>query len=253
MDLAIVNGQVVTEQGTFAADVGVAGGRIAALAAPGALARARERFDATGLLVLPGAIDVHFHARTPAYPERGDFFTETRAAAAGGVTTVLEMPISKPGCATPETFRHRRALGEAQCIVNFGLYGAPGTLVRDDVLGMAAEGAVAFKVFMHRAPLGRDDEFVGICLTEDDQLYQALALVKETGRRLVVHCESDALLEANIARLRAQGRTDLQAHMDSRPPVVEAVAVARLLALAEDTRTPVHIAHVTSAQAQQVI
>jgi allantoinase len=253
MDLAIVNGQVVTEQRLFDADVGVANGQIAALAAPGALPPAKETFDAAGLLVLPGAIDVHFHARTPAYPERGDFFTETRAAAAGGVTTILEMPISKPGCATPETFRNRRRLGEEQCLVNFGLYGAPGTLVREDVLGMAAEGAVAFKIFMHRAPLGRDDEFIGICLTEDHQLYQALALVKETGRRLVVHCESDSMLQANMARLRAEGRNDLQAHMDSRPPIVEAVAVARLLALAEDVGAPVHVAHVSSAQALQVI
>jgi allantoinase len=253
MDLAILNGQVVTEQGVLAADLGLADGRIAALAAPGALPRARETFDAAGLLILPGAIDVHFHARTPAYPERGDFFTETRAAAAGGVTTILEMPISKPGCATPETFRNRRRLGEEQSIVNFGLYGAPGTLVRDDVLGMAAEGAVAFKIFMHRAPLGRDDEFIGICLTDDDQLHEALALVKATGRRLVVHCESDSMLQANFARLRAAGRNDPQAHLDSRPPVVEAVAVARLLTLAEDLGAPVHVAHVSSAQALAVV
>jgi len=198
-------------------------------------------------------VDIHFHARTPAYPERGDFYTETRAAAAGGVTTIFEMPISKPGCATPETFRNRRRLGEEQCIVDFALFGAPGTLIRDDVLGMAAEGAIAYKIFMHRAPLGREDEFIGICLTEDDELYQALALVKETGRRLVVHCESDALLELGLAKMQAENRTDLRAHMDSRPPVVEALAVARLLTMAEALKTPVHIAHVSCAQALDVI
>lgn len=253
LDTAIINGQIVTEHGTYAADVGITTGRIVALAAPGTLPAARETIDAAGMLVLPGAVDIHFHARTPAYPERGDFYTETRAAAAGGVTTVFEMPISKPGCATPETFRNRRQLAEAQCVVDFALFGAPGTLNREDVLGMVAEGAIAFKIFMHRAPLGREDEFIGICLTEDDELYQALALVKETGRRLVVHCESDSLLEAGIARMRAAGRTDLRAHIDSRPPVVEAVAVARLLTMAEDLGTPVHVAHVSSAQALSVI
>jgi len=253
MDLAIINGQVVTEYSTFAADIGIVDGRIAALAAPGTLPSARETVDAAGMLVLPGVVDIHFHARTPAYPERGDFYTETRAAAAGGVTTIFEMPISKPGCATPETFRNRRRLGEEQCIVDFALFGAPGTLIRDDVLGMAAEGAIAYKIFMHRAPLGREDEFIGICLTEDDELYQALALVKETGRRLVVHCESDALLELGLAKMQAENRTDLRAHMDSRPPVVEALAVARLLTMAEALKTPVHIAHVSCAQALDVI
>jgi allantoinase len=250
----IAGGTVVSEQGLFSADVALAGGRIAAVAAPGALRGAAEaEVDAGGLLVLPGAIDIHFHCRTPGYDERGDFYTETRAAAAGGVTTVFEMPISKPGCATPATFRNRRSYIERQAIVDVALYGAPGTLSRDDVLGMAAEGAIAYKIFMHRAPLGRDDEFIGICLTDDDQLYEALRLVRETGRRLVVHAESDSMLEAWIGRLRAEGRTDARAHNESRPPVVEAVAVARLLALAEDLRAPVHIAHVSCAHALALV
>jgi len=253
VDLAIVGGVVVSEHGRILADVGMAEGRIAALAAPGCLPEAARTIDASGMLVLPGAIDVHFHSRTPAYPERGDFYTETQAAAAGGVTTVLEMPISKPGCATPETFRNRRRLIEEQAIIDVALFGAPATLDRADVMGMAEEGAIAFKVFMHRPVLGREDEFIGICLTEDEELHQTLALVKETGKRLVVHCESDSMLEAGLARIKAEGRTDPQAHMESRPAVVEAMGVARLLALAEDLEVPVHVAHVSSALALQMI
>jgi allantoinase len=253
LDLGIRGGEIVTEDGRFFADVGILEGRIAALTTPGTLPAAAETIEASGMLLLPGAIDTHFHARTPAYPERGDFCTETCAAAAGGVTTVFEMPISRPGCATVETFCNRRRLLEEQAIINVALVGAPGTLDRENVLGMAAEGAIAFKIFMHRAPLGREDEFIGICLTEDEELYQALALVKETGRRLVAHCESDSMLEAGIARMQAEGRTDLQAHMDSRPPVVEAVGVARLLSMAEALRAPVHVAHVSSALALGVI
>ncbi|NIN69062.1 MAG: amidohydrolase family protein [Anaerolineae bacterium] len=253
MDLAIIGGEIITEHGRVCADVGIAEGRIVALGAPGTINDAAAQIDARGMLVLPGVVDVHFHSRTPAYPERGDFYTETRAAAAGGVTTVFEMPISKPGCATPETFRNRRRLIEEQAIIDVALYGAPGTLNRDDVLTMAAEGAISYKIFMHRPVLGREDEFVGICLTDDEELCQTLALVKETGRRLVVHCESDSMLEAGLARIQAEGRTDLQAHMDSRPPVVEAVGVARVLTMAEDVGTPVHIAHLSSAAALDVI
>jgi allantoinase len=253
MDYVIANGTIVGEHASLRADVGIAGERVAALAAPWSLRGVGETIDATGLLVLPGAIDVHFHCRTPGYDERGDFYSETRAAAAGGVTSVFEMPISKPGCATPAIFAERRRLLEAQAIIDVALYGAPGTLIAEDVRGMAEAGAIAFKIFMHRAPLGRDDEFIGICLTEDDQLHEALRLTRESGRRLVVHCESDALLERGIARLRAAGRVDAAAHGESRPPVVEAVAVARILTLAEDVGAPVHIAHVSSAAALNVV
>jgi len=253
VDLAITGGEVITEHGRSRADVGIAEGRIVALAAPGRLGKAEESIDASAMLILPGAVDAHFHSRTPAHSQRGDFYTETRAAAAGGVTTVFEMPISKPGCATPEIFQNRRRLIEEQAIIDVALYGAPGTLVRSDVLGMVEAGAIGFKIFMHRPVLGREDEFIGICLPDDEQLFQTLALVKETGKRLVVHCESDSMLEAGLARIRDEGRADPQAHMDSRPTVVEAVAVANLLTLAEDLETPVHVAHVSSAHALQVI
>jgi allantoinase len=253
VDLAITGGEVITEHGRSRADVGIADGKIVALAAPGRLGKAKETIDASDMLILPGAVDAHFHSRTPAHSERGDFYTETRAAAAGGVTTVFEMPISKPGCATPEIFQNRRRLIEEQAIIDVALYGAPGTLIRSDVLGMVEAGAIGFKIFMHRPVLGREDEFIGICLTDDEQLYQTLALVKETGKRLVVHCESDSMLEAGLARIRDEERTDPQAHMDSRPTVVEAVAVANLLTLAEDLETPVHVAHLSSAHALRVI
>jgi allantoinase len=254
IETLIANGQIVTAGGLRPADIGLTGATIAAVAAPGALAgQAAEVVDATGLLVLPGAIDIHFHCRTPGYDERGDFFTESCAAAAGGVTTIFEMPISNPGCATVATMRNRRNYLERQAIIDVALYGAPGTLREEDVHGMAKEGAIAFKIFMHRAPLGRDAEFIGICLTEDDQLHDALRLTKATGRRLVVHAESDAMLEAGIGRLRAAGRLDPAAHPESRPPVVEAVAVARILTLAEDLGAPIHIAHVSSALALAVV
>ena len=253
LDFAILNGKVVGEtSGHF--DVGVRDGRIAAVAEPGTLPRTPRTIDASGMLVLPGALDVHFHCRTPGYEARGDFYSETCAAAAGGTTSIFEMPISQPGCATVETFRNRRRLIEEQAVIDVALYGAPGTLQRDDVLGMASEGAIGYKIFMHRAPAGREEEFVGICLPEDDQLFTALSLVKETGLRLVAHCESDAMLEAGLARERAKdAKGDLKAHAASRPAVVEAVAVARFLTLAEAAGTPVHIAHVSCQQALEVL
>ncbi|MBL8117503.1 MAG: dihydroorotase, partial [Anaerolineae bacterium] len=160
----ITQGDVVTEKGIEALDIAIHDGRIAALLPRGSQVEAQTTIDAAGALVIPGAIDIHFHCRAPAYPDRGDFATETRAAAAGGVTTIFEMPISKPCCATGDIFRSRKALGERDAYVNFALYGAPGLLDRSEIRAMADEGAIGFKIFMTGAPAGRDDEFEGLCL-----------------------------------------------------------------------------------------
>jgi dihydropyrimidinase/allantoinase len=254
LNWVIANATVITEQAKVVADVGIEGEHVAVIAQPGRLAQLGDGvLDGTGMLLLPGIIDIHFHARTPAYQERGNFYTETRAAAAGGVTTLFEMPISKPGCATRETFLNRRKYVEQQAIIDVALFGAPGTLKPEDVFGMNDEGAIAYKIFMHGAPHGREDEFIGICLIDNESIYEALKLTQRTSKRLVVHCEDDPMLEAGIAQMKAQGRNDAAAHSASRPPVVEAVAVARLLALAEDVGAPVHIAHVSCAQAVGLI
>ena len=248
-DLLVRGGKVVLENRVEPLDVGVRNGRIAALLAPGSSARAARVVAAEGLHVLPGAVDIHFHVRAPAYPERGTVESETRAAAAGGVTTVFEMPISRPCCGTPEVFRARREHFAERAHVNFGLYGAPGRLRRDEVLGMADEGAIGFKIFMTRAPKGRDDEFDGLCLPATAGQYEALKLVKETGLVVVVHAEDDSLLTHLTAQLLAAGRNDPPAHLESRPPFVEATAIATLLTMNQAVGARVHIAHVSSRHA----
>ncbi len=244
----IINGDVVTETSIEQLDIGINAGRIAALLARGTAATAREIIDAAGRLVIPGAIDIHFHCRAPAYPDRGDFATETRAAAAGGVTTIFEMPISKPCCATGAIFRSRKALGEADSYVNFALYGAPGLLDRKEIADMANEGAIGFKIFMTGAPAGRNDEFEGLCLPQVPELYQAMKLVAETGLVCAVHAENDQLLEWHTAQMMASKRNDVAAHGESRPPHVEALAVATLLTLNQTAGMQLHIAHMTSKE-----
>ncbi|UCH27465.1 MAG: dihydroorotase family protein [Trueperaceae bacterium] len=248
-DSLIRDGTVLTPDGPRALDVALAGGRIAGLFAPGAEVESVETIDARDRFVLPGAIDIHFHVRAPAYPERGTVASETRAAAAGGVTTVFEMPISKPCCATPEVFRSRRDLFAAEAYVDFALYGAPGTLRQNDVFGMVQEGAIGFKIFMTEAPKGRDDEFIGLCLPDEGSLLEALELVAQTGLVTAVHAESSPLLKHLSEKLIATGRNDPATHGESRPPVVEALAIAKLLTLNETVGAPVHIAHVTSRHA----
>ena len=252
-DVVIRGGTVVTEDGVQLADVAVTSGRIAALLKPGTETAASEVIEASGLHVLPGAVDIHFHVRAPAYPERGTVSSETKAAAAGGVTTLFEMPISKPCCATPEVFRNRRDLFADQAYVDFALYGAPGTLDPINVAGMVEEGAIGFKIFMTEAPKGRDDEFIGLCLPQEGPLLEALHLVADSGLVTSVHAESSPLLKYFTDKLIKTGRNDPSTHGESRPPVVEALAIAKLLTLNQQAGASLHVAHVTSRMAVDTI
>ncbi|RPI98631.1 MAG: dihydroorotase, partial [Chloroflexi bacterium] len=214
---------------------------------------AQERIDATARLILPGAVDIHWHCRAPAYPERGDFATETRAAAAGGVTTVFEMPISKPCCATGEIFRSRKTLADANVYVNYALYAAPGLLKRDEIEDMVAEGAIGFKIFMTSAPAARFDEFEGLCLPEVPELRQALTLIAEAGLVCSVHAENEQLIQWHTQQLIAAARNDVAAHNESRPQHVEALGIATLLTLNEDIGAHLHVAHVSCRAALDMV
>ena len=143
LDTLLRGGDVLTPDGVHPLDIGLSGGKIAGLYAPGTGLMADEVRDCRGLTILPGLVDIHFHIRAPSYPQRGTVQTETRAAAAGGVTTLFEMPIAKPCCSNAAELERRRAHFAQNAFVNFGLYGAPGDLSREAIAAMQASGAIA--------------------------------------------------------------------------------------------------------------
>lgn len=253
LDLTLRGAHVLVPAGLRRLDVGVRDGRIAALTEPGGPVAARTILELHDLVILPGAIDIHFHVRAPANPERGTFLTETRAAAAGGVTTILEMPVSRPACRNAGILDDRRSLGEREAIVDFGLYGAPATGDPADAAGLAAAGAVAFKIFTIDPPRGREDEFKGICATGTGELIDALEAAAATGLVLSVHCEDQGVIDRHAGRLRAAGRLDPRAHAEARPPIAETLAIARLLELNHHAGARLHIAHLSTARGLELV
>lgn len=245
-DLAIVNATVVSDGKTQYVDVGVVGGLVAELAPHGKLGPAKEVIDATGLHAFPGTVDAHFHCRAPSHPERGTFNSETRAAASGGVTTVLEMPISDPPCSTPEVLLARKELGEAECHVDFGLIAGGGLDSVAHAEAMIEAGAVGFKIFTHRPPQARLAEFEGLWTRDEADLYQALKAISTTGYVTTVHAENQSLIEL-FTRMTEEGDTP------PRPPIVEAAEIALVGAIASATGARVHVAHMTSAAAVQAL
>lgn len=253
VDLVVRGGDVMLPSGLLAVDVGIKDGRIAVVAESGTELQAAEEIDATGLLVLPGTIDAHFHCRAPSHPERETFATGTAAAAAGGVTTVLEMPISIPPTANGQVVRDRMDIAEREAHIDIGFYCGCGTLQAADVQSALDAGVVAFKGFLQQIPRGREDEFTGICLPTSAELRRAFELLQNADVPCAFHAEDDEAQQNISARLVADGRRDPATHAASRPDDIEAMAVAKLLVLAERFGVRVHIPHVSAAMTVRLI
>lgn len=235
-------GTLVTIYGVLKCDLVVQNGVIAALSSDASTvaANAEVSIDATGLTILPGGVDAHTHMREPSTLDREGFATGTAAAAAGGITTIVEMPQSDPPVTDGASFATKRAGIDRHARVDVALYGGAIGQDRHQLEEQAAAGAVAFKAFMAASSPAYP-------AVDDAHLYDALRATVELDTFLTVHAENNALLQAAIARLRAAGRHDPLAHCESRPPFVEAEAVRRAIYLAGEASAHVHIAHVSAA------
>src|ERR1700691_2197400 len=126
VDLVINGGTIVSPDSRSPASIAIKNGLIHAIGAPEAMPPAAQTLDASGLHILPGAIDVHVHFRDPGYPQKEDFASGTAAAAFGGVTTVFDMPNTLPTIGTPEALADKHTIASAKAYVDYGLYAVLG-------------------------------------------------------------------------------------------------------------------------------
>lgn len=230
-------------------EVAVVDGVIDAVGASVPAPAGAELIDATGLLVLPGALDTHVHFNAPGARSHWEGWdTGSAAAAAGGITTVVEMPLNaSPPTVDAASFRAKAAAAGAQSRVDFGLWGGvvPGN--RTELPGLAAAGALGFKAFM--SSTGTPD----FAASDELTLYEAMGTIAELGLPLLLHAESDRITADLAARARALGRAGVRDYLDSRPPVAETEAIARAIELAAVTGCPLHIVHVSTARGVELV
>ena len=246
-DLTITGGKVATGTGVRPLTIAIRAGRIAGLLDADENPPASEQIDASGLHILPGVIDTHVHLRDPGTVEREDFITGTSAAAAGGVTTILEMLSSDPPVTTGAILARRAEVVQPRAIVDYALYGAAGHESIEQIPKQAAAGAIAFKTFLTEPAAGQHG-YAGLWCSAE-ALYDVMMAVADTGLRHCFHCENNPMLVAREQRLRAAGRVDGLAHAESRPPMVENSSVAVVLALAAEVGGPVQTVHTTNSLA----
>jgi len=244
-ELVVRAHRVVTPDGVRPATVAVREGRIAAVAGPGAALDAARTEELPGdQVLLPGLVDTHVHVNEPGRTEWEGFATATRAAAAGGVTTVIDMPLnSLPPTVSAAALRAKRAAASPRVWVDTGFWGGavPGNL--GSLAGLHGAGVFGFKAFLADSGV---PEFGWLHPAELDA---ALAEVAALDALLIVHAEDAGLLAAAPA---ASGRS-YRAFLASRPSAAEDAAIAALLAAADRHGARVHILHLASAAALPLI
>ena len=262
MNILIKNGTIINADGRKKADVVIANGVIAAIdmteepspcLTPDNL-EFDEIVDATGLLVLPGSIDVHTHFELSfgdtsptgdGFSSADDFYTGTRAAACGGVTTIMDFVTPEINENLIEALEKRKNIADAKTCIDYSLHMGITELndrVLEEMAQVKAAGVSSFKVFMTYAFKITDDEFK-----------RALTRAKELNALVMVHAEDHETLEANRTEFIAAGKTDAWHHYLSRPESVEAKAVEKAIQLAKETGGTLYIVHLACAEGLKAV
>jgi dihydroorotase-like cyclic amidohydrolase len=246
LDLVIRGGSVWREDGTFRPlDVGIRDGKVAALAAPsGDFPSAGRVVDAGGVLVLPGLIDTHVHLRDPGFTYKEDYETGTRAAAAGGVTMVVDMPNTDPVPNTVDRFRAHRANAASKSLVDFNHWASP--TVPEEIRGIAAEGAMGFKFFMisHHYPYDNPEQFISI--DEPYRIHRTMVEIAATGRPCLVHPHNQSMWRELTREFVEAGTTlpkDREAAYTYANNFVQNSAIATVMLLADASGCRLRVLH----------
>jgi dihydroorotase len=238
----VVTGRAIFPTRAADADLGIRAGVFAAIGAPGTL-RGRQQLDASSMLVLPGAIDMHVHFREPGATEKEDFWHGTAAAACGGVTTVCDMPNTRPAVITPEVFAHKLEIVQSSAHVDFALWA--GGVERRHFAEFRRLGAVGLKVYMNRAPPGSASYSSELSMPDDATFVRVLRTAAELDWLVSVHVANSSLDDAVCEDFIAQGRRHARdVCLMTRSPE-SAEAQERIIHFARVTGARLHIAHIS--------
>jgi dihydropyrimidinase len=251
-DLLITNGTVVSVEGEEQADVAIAGEKIAAVGKGLARAGAKTVIDAAGRYVLPGALDVHVHLELPfcGTVSSDDWDTGTKAAARGGVTTVIDFAIPYGTESLEDAYNKWLAKAKPKACIDYCFHMAITNWDRHgaEMEKMVAMGCPTFKEFMIYASEGWQ--------SDDRAIYNTLERCKQLGAMLLVHAESSRVLDELIARYHTPEfikKLGAQLHAKSRPNFIEAEAIQRAIMWSEVTGGRLYIVHMSTGEGADIV
>ena len=222
-------------------EVGIAidKGKIAKIAKDTNLPPASTKINLKGHIILPGIIDPHVHLRDQQLAYKEDFFTGTAAAAAGGVTSVIDMPNNKPATLDYFSLTERMKLAEKQVLINVAFNSAFPKRLKE-IAEVVKAGAVGFKVYL-------SNRIGGIDIDDDEIIFVAFREAAKKGVPVAVHAEDRKILEERRREMETAGRNDTEAYVQAHPPEAEAQSIQRIIQLVKKSGVHVHFCHVSSA------
>ena len=246
-DLVVKNGKVVTSDRVFSGNIGIKDGKIAAVTDAGLELDAAKTIDAQGKYVFPGGIDTHAHLNDPGYNWREDYEHGTAAAAVGGCTTVIDMPMqNEPALTNGEIFDKKLAHVGSNAYVDYCFWGGLVDYNFGSLKELDDKGCTNFKSFI--GPVSPD--YVSLSI---GQAKEALEILKKCDARAGFHCEDYSIIKWEEERAKRKDKHTWRDFLDSRPVIAELVSTRNIIDLARELDAKVHICHVSHPKVAQII
>lgn len=258
----VVNGTIVNRDGEYKGNVHIKDGKIAAISDE-VLGEAEKITDASDQYVLPGLIDTHVHSRDGGATYKEDFIHSTKAAAAGGITTLFEMPNTNPPVNNIENFNKQLKNLKNKANVNFGLWGiCLGDLNLKDIESLNQAGVIGFKYFWGYA-VNKDnyqliynydksmENVIPPC--DDGEVYRMFEEVSKTGKKFAVHAENSDLISYLSKKEKDKSLNDYDNAVEARPDLAEELTIQTGISMAKTTNTNLHILHVSSKKGIEAV
>lgn len=243
--MLISGGKVVAHDRVYCADIAIDDGKIAAIGEN--LGEATQRIDATGRYLFPGAIDCHAHLNDPGFTWREDFEHGSLAAAAGGVTTIIDMPLqNEPALTDAAIFSKKQEAVAPKALVDYAFWGGLVDFNLDKLEELDTAGVLSFKVFI--GPVSPDYQSLSMGL-----IREALQIARKFDGLIGFHAEDYSVIKHEEARAKEEGRTDWRGFLDSRPLIAEILSTQNIISLARETGSRAHICHVSHPDVAELI
>lgn len=252
-DVLVTNGELVTSERVYPADIGIRDGKIAEIGGRGTLGDAQRTIDAARLLVLPGLVDPHVHFGHRVRLEHGwvqaldDFASGTAFAATGGTTTVIDFAVQRENDILDAVDARMRET-QRSSVVDFSVHAVltdTSTDTTDKLPALVEAGFPTFKLYMLYKAQGR--------MGDDALLLAALEESARSGAMTIVHAENAAMMEFNTERLVASSQTSARDFARTKPNIAEAEAINRALFLAEQTGGSLYVFHASTREGVELI
>lgn len=246
-DLVIQNGRIVKSEQVLNASICIKDSKIAAIVTVDEQVNAAKVIDAKGMYIFPGGIDTHAHLNDPGFTWREDYLHGTAAAAVGGITTVVDMPLqNEPALTDGRIFDEKHRVVSPNAYVDYCFWGGLVDYNLNALTELHHRGCVAFKSFI--GPVSPD--YVSLTM---GQVREALKILKSVDARAGFHCEDYSIIKWEEAKAKSNGLNSWQDFLNSRPLIAEVMATQNIIELAKETGAKIHICHVSHPKVAEVI